>query len=175
MTPNAILLCSQISAPFSHQQRGCFLQKQRTNEETNSQTLHRKRETLAHTALNEMSPSNLSTTGTGHLGQTDSVERNQMHIIKHALEAAVFVHQIMQSLRSPHLLRRTNDAGKITCTDAQTQEACFNVPVQARTPSRRIIASLRAACATWHVLAKITQWFLPENKNNITKQNRAYL
>ena len=42
---------------FSHHLGGFLPQQIGTDTETNSQTLHRERETLEHTAQNEMSPS----------------------------------------------------------------------------------------------------------------------
>ena len=65
MTPNDILLYSEIRALLSHHQRSFPLQQMRTNTETHRQTLHREWETLEHSALNKMSPSHHSPQGSG--------------------------------------------------------------------------------------------------------------
>ena len=44
MSPNDVLLFSQISALASHHQRGFLLQKMGINTETHSQTLHTERD-----------------------------------------------------------------------------------------------------------------------------------
>ena len=48
MTPNDIMLNSEISALFSHYQRSFLLQQMETNTEAHRQILRRELETLEH-------------------------------------------------------------------------------------------------------------------------------
>ena len=58
MTPNDILLYSQISVLLSHHQRSFLLQQMGTDTKMDSWTLYGEQETLEHLAINRMSPSN---------------------------------------------------------------------------------------------------------------------
>jgi hypothetical protein len=60
MTPGDILLYAQMSALLSHLERGFLLQQMRTDTKTQRQTLCKERETLGHSALYGISPTNSS-------------------------------------------------------------------------------------------------------------------